>query len=201
MYRILIKPFFDYLFTLLLLFIFLPLLILLTILLYINNDGKPFFFQQRGGKGQSIFKIIKFRTMNDKKDINGQLLPDGERLTKLGALVRKTSFDELPQLFNILKGEMSLVGPRPLTAVYLDIYDDFQKQRHNVKPGITGWAQVNGRNNLSWSQKFKLDVWYVENSNFFLDLRIFLLTMVKFFKFSDVNMDGQATAVAFNGKN
>ena len=139
--------------------------------------------------------------MNDKKDADGQLLPDSERLSKLGGFVRKMSLDELPQLFNILKGDMSLVGPRPLKSEYLELYSDFQKQRHNVKPGISGWAQINGRNNLSWSQKFELDVWYVTNANFFLDLKILFLTAVKIFKFSDVNMDGQATAVLFNGKN
>ncbi|GMN08312.1 sugar transferase [Croceitalea sp. MTPC5] len=201
MYHHLIKPFFDYLFALLLLLISLPFFVIITTILFVNNGGRPFFVQARGGKGQSVFNIIKFRTMNNKKDVNGQLLPDSERLSKLGSFVRKMSFDELPQLFNILKGDMSLVGPRPLTAEYLGTYNDFQKQRHNVKPGITGWAQINGRNNLNWTKKFELDVWYVDNANFFLDLKILFLTGVKIFKFSDVNMDGQATAVFFNGKN
>ena len=201
MYQDLIKPFFDYLLALFLLLISFPLIVLITILLFIDCKGTPFFVQSRGGKGQSVFNIIKFKTMNDKKDADGQLLPDSERLSKLGGFVRKMSLDELPQLFNILKGDMSLVGPRPLKSEYLELYSDFQKQRHNVKPGISGWAQINGRNNLSWSQKFELDVWYVTNANFFLDLKILFLTAVKIFKFSDVNMDGQATAVLFNGKN
>ncbi|NNE13476.1 MAG: sugar transferase [Saprospiraceae bacterium] len=201
MYHQIIKPFFDYLTSFILLLIFSPIIIILTLLLYIANNGKAFFLQARGGKGQSVFNIIKFKTMTDKEDANGQLLPDIERLTKLGSFVRKTSLDELPQLFNVLKGDMSLVGPRPLMAQYLELYSDSQKQRHNVKPGITGWAQINGRNNLSWSQKFELDVWYVDNVNFFLDLKILFLTGIKLFKFSDVNMEGQATAVTFNGNN
>lgn len=201
MYQHLIKPFFDYLLALFLLLTSLPLFILITALLLIEHRGSPFFVQSRGGIGQSVFNIIKFKTMNDKKDTNGQLLPDSERLSKLGGFIRKTSLDELPQLFNILRGDMSLVGPRPLKSEYLELYSEIQRQRHNVKPGITGWAQINGRNNLSWSQKFELDVWYVTNANFFLDIKILFLTVVKIFKFSDVNMDGQATAVLFNGKN
>lgn len=201
MYHQIIKPFFDYLIASLLLLITSPFLIILTVLLYFNNDGKPFFLQPRGGKDQSVFNIIKFRTMNNKKDANGRLLPDIERLTKLGSFVRKSSLDELPQLFNILKGDMSLVGPRPLVAEYLGTYNDFQRRRHLVKPGITGWAQINGRNILSWTEKFKLDVWYVDNSSFYLDLKILFLTAAKVFKFSDVNQDTQTTAPAFNGNN
>ena len=201
MYQQINKPFLDYLVTFILLLLTTPIFVILIILLAINNNGKPFFFQLRGGKGKRVFKIIKFKTMNDKKDVNGNLLEDSQRLTSLGAFIRKSSLDELPQLINILKGDMSLIGPRPLMAEYLSLYDDYQNQRHIVKPGITGWAQINGRNNLSWQQKFELDIWYAKNVNFYLDLKILFLTLVKIFKFSDVNMKGQATAVAFNGNN
>lgn len=147
------------------------------ILLILANKGSPFFFQQRPGKNEKIFKIIKFKTMNDAKDSDGNLLPDAERLTKVGNFIRKTSLDEIPQLINVIKGDMSLIGPRPLLISYLDLYDEFEKQRHNVRPGITGWAQVNGRNAIDWETKFKLDVYYVENLSFWLDIKIALKTI------------------------
>lgn len=158
-----------------------PIFLLVLILLVISNKGKPFFLQERPGKNEKIFKIIKFKTMNDKKDENGALLPPGERLTKLGLFLRKYSLDEIPQLLNVLKGDMSIIGPRPLLVRYLPRYNDFQKQRHHIKPGITGWAQVNGRNALSWEDKFKYDVHYVKNMSFTFDIKILLLTIKKVF--------------------
>jgi lipopolysaccharide/colanic/teichoic acid biosynthesis glycosyltransferase len=163
------------------------------------NNGKPFFFQKRPGKNERIFKIVKFKSMNDKKDANGNLLSDAERLTRMGAFVRKTSLDEIPQLINVLKGDMSFIGPRPLLPQYLPLYNDFQKKRHLVKPGITGWAQVNGRNTLSWEKKFEYDVWYVNNQSFLLDLKIFLMTIKKVFINEGINQDGQATTETFKG--
>lgn len=154
-----------------------PSFLLVMILLILANKGSPFFFQQRPGKNEKIFKIIKFKTMNDAKDSDGNLLPDAERLTKVGNFIRKTSLDEIPQLINVIKGDMSLIGPRPLLISYLDLYDEFEKQRHNVRPGITGWAQVNGRNAIDWETKFKLDVYYVENLSFWLDIKIALKTI------------------------
>ena len=165
----------------------------------INNQGKPFFFQKRPGKNEKIFKVIKFNTMHNKKDAAGVLLSDAARLTKLGIFVRKTSLDEIPQLFNVLKGDMSLIGPRPLLPEYLSFYNTMQKKRHNVKPGITGWAQVNGRNAISWERKFEYDVWYVENISFFLDLNIFLKTFTKVFKSEGINTQNEATTTKFEG--
>jgi len=178
-----------------------PVFIFVMIGLFFANQGKPFFFQQRPGKNERIFKIIKFKTMNDKKDENGNLLPDAERLTKIGSFVRKTSLDEIPQLINVLKGDMSLVGPRPLRTYYLPLYSEEQKRRHHVRPGITGWAQVNGRNAISWTRKFELDVWYVDNLTFFLDIKIFFLTVKKVFVREGISQEGQATVESFNGKN
>ncbi|MET3028179.1 sugar transferase [Flavobacterium sp. UW10123] len=178
-----------------------PIFIIVTICLYFSNDGKPFFFQLRPGKDGKIFKIMKFKTMNDKKDTNGELLPDAERLTKTGKFVRKTSLDELPQLLNVLKGDMSLVGPRPLLPEYLLLYNDFQKQRHNVKPGITGWAQINGRNAISWEDKFNLDVWYVQHLSALLDLKIILRTIRKVVKSEDITAANSVTIDRFNGGN
>lgn len=152
-------------------------IIVSTILLLLLLRHKVFFFQKRGGKGNSVFTIIKFRTMTDKRDERGNLLPDTQRMFKLGNLIRKISIDELPQLLNVIKGDMSIIGPRPLLAEYLPIYNDFQKRRHEVKPGITGWAQVNGRNRLSWEQKFLFDIWYVDNLSFKVDLMILLITI------------------------
>jgi lipopolysaccharide/colanic/teichoic acid biosynthesis glycosyltransferase len=147
--------------------------------LFIANNGKPFFFQLRTGKNGKIFKIVKFKTMNDKKDKEGNLLSDAERLTRVGSFVRKTSLDEIPQLLNVIIGDMSLIGPRPLLPSYLEIYSDFENRRHEVKPGITGWAQVNGRNTISWDQKFEYDVWYVNHLSFILDLKILFMTIKK----------------------
>lgn len=159
-----------------------PIFLVVMIILLVKNEGKPFFFQERPGKGERIFKIIKFKTMNDKKDANGNLLDPSLRLTKTGKFVRKYSLDEIPQLINVIKGDMSLIGPRPLLVRYLPRYNEFQKQRHTIKPGITGWAQVNGRNAISWEQKFEFDVWYVNNISLALDLKIIALTIYKIFK-------------------
>ena len=162
------------------------LLLLITIVLFIFNDG-VFFFQDRPGKNGVTFKLIKFKTMNDKRGLDGELLPDLERVTKLGSILRQTSLDELPQLINVLKGDMALVGPRPLLKEYLSLYKTDQMRRHEVRPGMTGWAQVNGRNNLSWTEKFKYDVWYVEHFSFGLDVKIILMTIIKVIKRSDIN--------------
>ncbi|AIH02775.1 sugar transferase [Riemerella anatipestifer CH3] len=176
-----------------------PVFILVTIGLFFANQGKPFFFQKRPGKNERIFSIIKFKTMNDKKDANGNLLSDAERLTAIGKFVRKTSLDEIPQLLNVIKGDMSLVGPRPLLPQYLPLYNEEQKKRHNVRPGITGWAQVNGRNAISWQQKFEYDVWYVENISLSLDIKILLLTVKKVFVSEGISQEGQATIEPFKG--
>ena len=176
-----------------------PILIPTGILLAIANRGTPFFIQKRPGKNGKIFKIVKFKTMNDKRDASGNLLPDDRRLTKIGKIVRKTSIDEIPQLWNVLKGDMSLVGPRPLLPEYLPLYNDFQKRRHEVRPGITGWAQVNGRNAVSWQQKFEYDVWYVDHLSFWLDVKILLLTVKKVFKSEGIAAEGAATVGRFKG--
>lgn len=176
-----------------------PVFIVVTICLFIANNGKPFFFQSRPGMGGRVFKIVKFKTMNDRKDKYGKLLPDYERITGIGSFVRKTSLDEIPQLINVLIGHMSLIGPRPLLVQYLDLYSDFQKRRHEVRPGITGWAQVNGRNAISWDQKFDYDVWYIDHLSFGLDVKIFLLTIKKVFVREGISADGQATVETFKG--
>lgn len=181
------------------LLIFLPILIVVSICLFFSNNGKPFFFQARPGKNGKIFKIIKFKTMNDRKDKFGNLLSDAERLTRLGSFVRKTSLDEIPQLFNVLIGDMSLIGPRPLLVQYLELYNEFQKRRHEVRPGITGWAQVNGRNAISWKQKFDFDVWYVDHISFGLDFKILLLTIKKVFVREGISAEGQATMEVYKG--
>jgi undecaprenyl phosphate N,N'-diacetylbacillosamine 1-phosphate transferase len=201
MYKNSIKRIIDFIIALLALFILSPLLLLVILSLTIANNGKPFFFQLRPGMDGKIFKIVKFKTMNDKKDNEGNLLPDANRLTKIGSFVRKTSLDELPQLFNVLKGDMSLIGPRPLLLEYLPLYNEFQKQRHCIKPGITGWAQINGRNTISWELKFEYDVWYVHNVSFLLDLRIVFLTLEKVFISEGISKEGQATMEAFKGNN
>ncbi len=177
----------------------LPILIPSAVLLAIANRGTPFFLQKRPGKNGKIFTIVKFKTMNDNKDENGNLLPDDKRLTTIGKIIRKTSIDEIPQLWNVLKGDMSLVGPRPLLPEYLELYNDFQKRRHEVRPGITGWAQVNGRNAISWQQKFEHDVWYVDHLSFMLDVKILLLTVKKVFKSEGIAADGMATIGRFKG--
>jgi undecaprenyl phosphate N,N'-diacetylbacillosamine 1-phosphate transferase len=178
-----------------------PVFIIVTIGLYFANQGKPFFFQARPGLNEKIFHIIKFKTMNDKKDAQGNLLSDAERLTSIGSFVRKTSLDEIPQLINVIKGDMSLIGPRPLLPQYLPLYTPTQKRRHLVRPGITGWAQVNGRNAISWSKKFELDVWYVDNLSFATDCKVFFTTFKKVFYSEGISQQGQATAEAFNGRN
>ena len=176
MYKNIIKPILDFSIALIALLLLSPVFIVLTIALYFANQGKPFFFQLRPGKNERIFKIIKFKTMNDKRDTKGDLLPDADRLTKVGVFVRKTSLDEIPQLINVLKGDMSLIGPRPLLPEYLEFYSDFHKKRHLVRPGITGLAQVKGRNSMKFSQRFDNDVYYVENLSMTLDVKIVFLT-------------------------
>lgn len=201
MYKNYIKRLFDFTIALVGLICLSPVFIVVTIGLYFANQGKPFFFQERPGLNERIFKIIKFKTMNDKKDAYGKLLSDVDRLTPIGAFVRKTSLDEIPQLINVLKGDMSIIGPRPLRTYYLPLYSEVQKTRHNVRPGITGWAQVNGRNAISWSKKFELDVYYVNNISLILDMKIFLLTIKKVFVREGISQEGQATVERFNGKN
>ncbi|PKP39494.1 MAG: lipid carrier--UDP-N-acetylgalactosaminyltransferase [Bacteroidetes bacterium HGW-Bacteroidetes-15] len=200
MYKFYVKPLIDFFAALFGLILLSPLLLFVWLGLLISNNGKPFFFQKRPGKNGRIFTIVKFRTMNDRLDKSGKLLPDGERLTAIGKFVRKTSLDEIPQLFNVLKGDMSLIGPRPLLPDYLHLYNDFQKRRHEVKPGITGWAQVNGRNAISWEQKFAYDVWYVDNLSFLVDLKIIFKTFEKVFKSEGINAENAATIEPFNGK-
>ena len=200
MYQSFFKRVLDFVVALIGLIILSPIFLFVTIYLFVANQGKPFFFQLRPGLHGKIFKIIKFKTMNDKKDVDGNLLSDAERLTKIGAFVRKTSLDEIPQLLNVLKGDMSLIGPRPLLVQYLHLYSDFQNRRHEVKPGITGWAQVNGRNAISWNKKFELDVWYVDNISFVLDLKILFKTILKVVKSEGINGADAATIEPFNGK-
>ena len=201
MYPQFFKPLIDKTIAGILLLLTLPITLLVSGLLYFYNDGKAFFFQLRPGLHGQIFRIWKFKTMNDRKNKQGQLLPDHERLTAVGKWVRKTSLDELPQLINVLKGDMSLVGPRPLLVEYLPLYNTRQRRRHEVKPGITGWAQVNGRNAISWQQKFEYDVWYVENISFFLDLKILWLTAMKVVKSEGINASQTTTMEKFTGNN
>lgn len=201
MYRNLIKPIFDFLAAVIALVILSPVLIVVTILLYRANNGMPFFYQARPGRNGDIFRIVKYKTMTDEEDATGNLLPDSERLTKIGSFVRKTSIDEIPQLFNVLKGDMSIVGPRPLLPQYLELYNAEQLRRHEVKPGITGWAQVNGRNAISWLKKFEYDVWYVEKQSFVLDLQILFKTIKKVVISEGINADNMATTEPFNGNN
>ncbi|GIM56337.1 sugar transferase [Capnocytophaga canimorsus] len=188
MYRNFIKPLLDFSLALIGFLVLSPVFVIVTIGLFFANGGKPFFFQLRPGKNEKIFKIIKFKTMNDKTDKNGNLLSDAERLTKIGNFVRKTSLDEIPQLLNVIKGDMSLVGPRPLLVKYLNLYNDFEKQRHLVKPGITGWAQVNGRNAISWQKKFEYDVYYQKNVSFLLDCKVIWMTIKKVFLSKDISL-------------
>lgn len=177
----------------------LPMIIISAALMIFNKISWPFFTQIRTGKDAFLFKIIKFKTMTDEKDSHGKLLPDKDRLTPLGRIIRSSSLDELPQLFNVLKGDMSLVGPRPLLEKYIPLYSKEQFRRHEVKPGITGWAQVNGRNAISWEQKFAYDVWYVDHQSFWLDMKILYLTVLKVFKREGISAAGQATTEAFKG--
>ena len=201
MYKIFIKPILDFVFSFMGLIIFSPIFIIVLILLFINNNGKPFFFQKRPGKEGKVFDVIKFKTMTDKKDQEGNLLSDAQRLTVVGRFVRKTSLDELPQLINVLKGDMSIVGPRPLLPEYLPLYNKRQSKRHLVKPGITGWAQVNGRNAISWTKKFEYDVWYVENISLKLDLKIVLKTIIKVLQSEGINSVNAVTTKKFTGEN
>ena len=194
-----VKPPIDFLVALIIFSALSPVFVVVVVLLIIANRGKPFFFQLRPGKNERIFKVIKFKTMNDRKDKNGQLLPDAQRLTAIGSFIRRTSLDEIPQMLNVLKGDMSLIGPRPLLVEYLPRYSETQKHRHDVKPGITGWAQVNGRNTISWQQKFDYDIWYVNNVSFPLDFRIFWLTVRKVVKSDGISSDTSATMEKFMG--
>lgn len=200
-YELVVKPTLDFFVAFFALALTLPIQVLLYILLSISNRGSAFFRQERAGRNARAFKIIKFKTMNDKRNSEGILLPDENRLTIVGAFIRKTSLDELPQLFNVLAGKMSIVGPRPLPLEYLPIYSIEQKKRHQVKPGITGWAQINGRNSISWKQKFEYDIWYVNNISFWTDFRIILLTIIKVFRAEGISGKGVATAEKFNGNN
>lgn len=199
MYKTFFKRFIDCILASLGLLILSPILFIVTVGLYFANQGRPFFFQLRPGLNGKIFKIVKFKTMNDQKDAQGNLLSDEHRLTKIGMFVRKTSLDELPQLWNVIKGDMSLIGPRPLLPEYMPLYDAIQSRRHNVKPGITGWAQINGRNAISWQQKFEYDVWYLEHLSFGLDIKILFLTLKKVFYREGINSRGQVTTEAFKG--
>jgi lipopolysaccharide/colanic/teichoic acid biosynthesis glycosyltransferase len=197
MYNYFFKRAIDFLAALTGLLLLSPLLLIITLLLFIVNNGRPFFTQRRPGKKGEIFKVIKFKTMNDRKDKNGNLLPDFDRLTSAGRIIRQTSLDEIPQLLNVLKGDMSLVGPRPLLIEYLPLYDETQSRRHEVRPGITGWAQVNGRNAISWPEKFQLDVWYVDHLSFVLDMRILWKTVVKVFRSEGINAGTAVTMEKF----
>lgn len=201
MYKNIFKRLFDFLFALTVFIVIFPLFLLISLFLFIANDGKPFFFQKRPGKNNRIFEVIKFKTMNDKRDRNGDLLSDAERLTKVGRFVRKTSLDEIPQLLNIIKGDMSLIGPRPLLVEYLPLYSKEQARRHEVRPGLTGWAQVNGRNAISWKKKFEFDVWYVNHISFGLDIKIFFMTIAKVFKSEGINASENVTMEPFKGNN
>lgn len=194
-----VKPVFDFTVSTLVFIVASPVFIVVTLLLAIANSGKPFFVQRRPGKKGRIFKVIKFKTMNDRRDADGVLLPDAVRLTPIGRFVRKTSIDEIPQLLNVIKGDMSIVGPRPLLEEYLPLYSPEQMRRHDVRPGITGWAQVNGRNAISWEQKFGYDVWYVNNVSFALDLRILLLTVRNVLRSEGITSATSATMEKFTG--
>lgn len=202
MYKHFFKRFFDFWIALIALIIISPLLLVVTIWLHFANKGAgAFFLQERPGKNAKIFKVIKFKTMTDERDAAGNLLPDAQRLTKVGKFVRSTSIDELPQLINVLKGDMALIGPRPLLVQYLPLYSPEQARRHEVRPGITGWAQCNGRNAISWTKKFELDVWYVDHISLKTDLKVIFTTIKKVLQRADINSDTAATMEAFNGKN
>jgi lipopolysaccharide/colanic/teichoic acid biosynthesis glycosyltransferase len=199
-YRKFFKRFFDFLFSILLLTISSPIIIIVSAILFITNHGNVFFIQPRPGKNEKIFYIIKFRTMNDKRNNDGELLPDTERITRLGKFIRNTSLDELPQLINVLKGDLSIIGPRPLLIDYLPLYNDFQKRRHEVRPGITGLAQVNGRNTISWNQKFEFDVLYVDNLSLLLDFKIIKKTILKTLKSEGIDSSTSETMSKFIGE-
>ena len=202
MYKHFFKRIIDFTLSLTGFIIISPIFIILWIWLTIANKGAgALFFQERPGKNEKIFKVIKFKTMTDERDASGNLLPDAERLTGVGRFVRSTSLDEIPQLLNVIKGDMSLIGPRPLRTYYLPLYSEIQKRRHDVRPGITGWAQVNGRNTISWTKKFELDVYYVDNLSLLFDLKIFFLTIKKVFIREGISQEGNVTTEAFNGDN
>jgi len=200
MYKYFLKRLYDFILSFIGFLITSPIFIIVWIWLSIANKGAgAFFFQERPGKDEKIFRVIKFKTMNDRKDALGNLLPDAQRLTKVGKFVRSTSLDEIPQLLNVIKGDMSLIGPRPLLVQYLPLYDETQRRRHEVRPGITGWAQVNGRNAISWEQKYAYDVWYVDNVSLSLDVKILLKTIQKVFKREGISSDTSATMEPFKG--
>lgn len=202
MYKNFFKRIIDFTIVFVALLIIWPFLLIITIWLHFANKGAgAFFTQERPGKNGKIFKVIKYKTMTDERDENGKLLPDAQRLTKVGKIVRSLSIDELPQLINVLKGDMALIGPRPLRVHYLPLYSKEQARRHEVRPGITGWAQVNGRNNISWTKKFELDVWYVDNCSLWLDFKVLLLTIKKVLFREDINNDSTATMYPFDGTN
>jgi len=202
MYKHIFKCFFDFWIALIALICVSPILLVVTIWLrYANRGAGAFFTQERPGKDAKKFKVIKFKTMTDERDENGELLPDADRLTKVGKFVRSTSIDELPQLFNVLKGDMALIGPRPLLVQYLPLYSKEQARRHEVRPGISGWAQCHGRNNISWTEKFKLDVWYVDHVSLMTDLKVIWITVLKVLKRADISLDGHVTTEPFNGHN
>ena len=202
MYRKYLKRWLDFVIVFCVLAVIWPILLLVTLWLHFANKGAgAFFTQERPGRNGKIFKVIKFKTMTDERDADGNLLPDAERLTPVGRFVRSTSIDELPQLINVLKGDMALIGPRPLLVKYLPLYSKEQTRRHEVRPGITGWAQCHGRNSISWTEKFKLDVWYVDHCSFLLDLKIVFLTIKKVLVREGISQEGQATMEPFNGNN
>lgn len=201
MYRFFIKRCLDIILSITVLIITSPIIIVVYLLLWFRNKANPFFFQNRPGKNQEKIEIVKFKSMTDEKDEFGVLLPDKLRITKLGSIIRKTSIDELPQLFNVLKGDMSLIGPRPLLFKYIPLYSEEQLRRHHVKPGITGWAQVNGRNSISWTKKFELDVYYVDNISFLFDLKILYHTFLKVFKREGINQSDDRPMQPFTGIN
>ncbi len=202
MYKNFFKRVIDFIISFIAIICLSPILLVVTIWLHFANKGAGvFFFQDRPGKGSKIFKIIKFKTMTDERDEKGNLLPDAKRLTKVGRFVRSTSIDELPQLFNVLKGDMALIGPRPLLVQYLPLYSQEQARRHEVRPGITGWAQCHGRNAISWTEKFKFDVWYVDHCSLMTDIKVIFTTIKKVLRRADISQEGEATMEAFNGHN
>ena len=202
MYKHFFKRLIDFIIVFCVLVVIWPILLVVTLWLHFANKGTgAFFMQERPGKGGKVFKVIKFKTMTDERDADGNLLPDADRLTNVGRFVRSTSIDELPQLINVLKGDMALIGPRPLLVQYLPLYSKEQARRHDVRPGITGWAQVNGRNAISWTKKFELDVWYVDHCSFWLDVKIIFLTIKKVFVREGISQEGQATMEFFTGNN
>lgn len=202
MYKCYIKRILDFTIALVAIICLSPVYVIVTIWLHFANKGAgAFFTQERPGKDEKIFKVIKYKTMTDERDTNGKLLPDAQRLTKVGRFVRSTSIDELPQFFNVLKGDMSLIGPRPLLVQYLPLYNSKQARRHEVRPGISGWAQCNGRNAISWNEKFELDVWYVNNCSFLTDCKIVWITIKKVICRADISQEGNATMEPFNGNN